>query len=318
MHPDNDRLPRRCVDPVPFSTLGSVSDTVAHERARSEETGLADSAAAVTAERLARAEGDAERAAARSGVQVRTIDDPAGHQQAAEVLQQIWEHPAGAPLPPAMLRAFDYTGNYVAAAFEGDRMVGAATGFHTDHGALHSHIAGVLPSHQGRAIGYVLKLHQRAWALRRGIAVIAWTFDPLIRRNAHFNLVKLGATVAAYLPDFYGEMTDHINAGDHSDRLLVEWDLRKPVPGAAVTAAADAVTVLCARQDEQPELQSGTGHERLLQLPVDVEALRRTDPALARQWRAALREALAGVLADGHRIVGLDPHSAYLTRRESS
>lgn len=251
-------------------------------------------------------------------MQVRTIDDAAGHQEAADVLQAIWEHPDGAPLPPAMLSAFAFTGNYVGAAFEGDRIVGAAVGFRTDHGALHSHIAGVLPSHQGRSIGYVLKLHQRAWALQRDLGVIAWTFDPLIRRNAHFNLVKLGARAAAHLPDFYGEMTDHINAGDHSDRLLVEWDLHGSVPGRVTSPSADAVTVLRTTGDERPELAPISGDEWILQLPADVERLRRTDPGLARQWRSAFREAAAQLLSDGRGIVGLDEQSAYVIRKDPS
>ena len=52
-----------------------------------------------------------------------------------------------------------------------------------------------------------------------------WTFDPLVARNAWFNLGKLGAVADAFGRAFYGEMTDEINAGDRSDRLVVRWDL---------------------------------------------------------------------------------------------
>ena len=57
-----------------------------------------------------------------------------------------------------------------------------------------------------------------------------WTFDPLVRANARFNLVKLGAVAVAYLTDFYGEMQDGINAGDRSDRCAVKWELDDPGP----------------------------------------------------------------------------------------
>jgi predicted GNAT superfamily acetyltransferase len=154
--------------------------------------------------------------------------------------------------------------------------------------------------------------------LQRDLGVIAWTFDPLIRRNAHFNLVKLGARAAAHLPDFYGEMTDHINAGDHSDRLLVEWDLHGSVPGRVTSPSADAVTVLRTTGDERPELAPISGDEWILQLPADVERLRRTDPGLARQWRSAFREAAAQLLSDGRGIVGLDEQSAYVIRKDPS
>ena len=65
---------------------------------------------------------------------------------------------------------------------------------------------------------------------------MTWTFDPLVRRNAHFNLAVLGATVDEYLVDFYGPLPDAVNAGDESDRLLVVW----PVGDAATAAARRA------------------------------------------------------------------------------
>ena len=68
-----------------------------------------------------------------------------------------------------------------------------------------------------------MKLHQQQWALDRGIEWIVWTFDPLVQRNAWFNIAILGAEVHEYLPYFYGTMTDAINAGDDSDRLLMAW-----------------------------------------------------------------------------------------------
>ena len=68
-----------------------------------------------------------------------------------------------------------------------------------------------------------MKLHQRAWAADHGLAWVTWTFDPLVRRNAWFNIGVLGAEVHEYLVDFYGPIDDSINAGDESDRLLVAW-----------------------------------------------------------------------------------------------
>ena len=78
-------------------------------------------------------------------------------------------------------------------------------------------------------MGFALKLHQRAWCLDRGITLMEWTYDPLVARNAYFNLSKLGATVAEYLPDFYGVMGDGINRFDESDRILVHWPLEDAV-----------------------------------------------------------------------------------------
>ena len=71
-------------------------------------------------------------------------------------------------------------------------MVGASAGFFTapPDAVLHSHITGVAPG-QHRGIGFPLKVHQQAWALACGVPEVVWTFDPLVARNAWFNLAKL-------------------------------------------------------------------------------------------------------------------------------
>ena len=73
-----------------------------------------------------------------------------------------------------------------------------------------------------------LALPTSPWALARGLAQVSWTFDPLVRRNAYFNLAKLGARPRAYLVNFYGPMSDGINAGDDTDRLEAQWRLDDP------------------------------------------------------------------------------------------
>jgi predicted GNAT superfamily acetyltransferase len=42
----------------------------------------------------------------------------------------------------------------------------------------------------------------------------------------------------------------------------------------------------------------------LVQVPEDIVALRGEQPALARAWRLALREALTNALAGGYEITG--------------
>lgn len=168
---------------------------------------------------------------------------------AVEVLfSTIWSTgPERPPINREVLRAFAHSGCYVAAAFEGDAMVAASAGFlgrsGDDELHLHSHITGVLPAAQGRHVGLALKLHQRAWCLERGIEVVTWTFDPLVRRNAWFNLHLLGADVVELVPDFYGAMTDGINAGSASDRFVARWSLRTAASRPAIVAGDGDVVV---------------------------------------------------------------------------
>ena len=62
--------------------------------------------------------------------------------------------------------------------------------------ALHSHVTGLIPEARGSGLGRRIKLHQRDWAIANDLARIVWTFDPLVRRNAWFNIAVLGAEVA--------------------------------------------------------------------------------------------------------------------------
>ena len=137
----------------------------------------------------------ADAAALAAGVTVREVADLVELEDVVRLYSAIWGRDANPPMTVELLRAFTKAGNYVGGAFEDGRLVGACVGFfHAPaEDALHSHIAGVAPSLNGRHVGFALKLHQRAWALLRGVSEIAWTFDPLVSRNAYFNLVKLGA-----------------------------------------------------------------------------------------------------------------------------
>jgi len=180
----------------------------------------------------------AERAAKAACVTVRSLDSLAELEAAIAVFDEIWEPEGGGPsIRLDLLRALTKAGNYTSGAFDAvsGTLLGACVGFFgpPSHAELHSHIAGVLPVGLRRSVGFALKVHQRSWALRHDVRVIAWTYDPLIRRNAYFNLVKLGARPTEYLRNFYGVMDDVINGGTETDRMLVHWNLRSDVVAEA-------------------------------------------------------------------------------------
>lgn len=230
-----------------------------------------------------------------------------------------------------LLRAMTKAGNYASGAYDvaSGALLGACIGFFgpPSHAELHSHIAGVVPAGLGRSVGFALKVHQRAWSLRRDVRVIAWTYDPLIRRNAYFNLVKLGALPVEYLRNFYGAMADVINGGSETDRMLVHWDLRsvaaadasagKPRPASfADERARGGVVALSAGPDGLPvaglPLAGGSGARRfLVGVPADIEAMRQSDPARAAAWRTALRDVLSPLIAGGGRVTGFDRSGWY-------
>lgn len=267
----------------------------------------------------------ADAAARAAGVSVRGLEDLADLERVVGLFTGIWGRSDNPPMTLELLRALTKAGNYVGGAFEGERLVGACVGFFHAPGedALHSHIAGV--STTGRHVGFALKLHQRSWALLHGVSEIAWTFDPLVARNAYFNLVKLAATPTEYLPNFYGPMIDAINGDDDSDRLLVRWRLTDPAvalasagqgAGADVEAerAAGAVVALGTDEDGGPAPGRLDGPTALVAVPPDIGSLREADPVLAQRWRVAVREALTGLAAQGGRIDGFDRSGWYVVR----
>jgi predicted GNAT superfamily acetyltransferase len=76
---------------------------------------------------------------------------------------------------------------------------------------------------RNEGVGRRLKLAQREDALKRGIRLMEWTFDPLEIKNSFFNIEKLGAITRSYTPNFYGVSSARIQGGRPTDRLHAEW-----------------------------------------------------------------------------------------------
>ena len=275
----------------------------------------------------------AESAARAGGVRLRELHELVELERLGQLYQEIWAtDPAVGPMVTTeWLRALEHAGNYVTGAYAGDKLVGGCIGFFAAPvgRVLHSHVAGVAAGMRGRNVGFALKLHQREWALRRGITEITWTFDPLVRRNAYFNLAKLGALPVTYLANFYGSMSDQINAGEESDRILVSWRLEAPPVvracagrprevDLAALRAGGAVVGLDTDGAGRPKLGSVAGDLVLVAVPPDVERQRLEDRQVARAWRHALREVLAGLVGGGAAVTGFAREGWYVVARGSA
>lgn len=251
------------------------------------------------------AEAGSETPLPQSTIEIRELTTADEMVVLGDVFQQVWGSTTEI-IRLEMLMAISHAGGYVVGAFDMNRgddgrgeILGASVGVlavHHDQPALHSHVTGILPGARSTGLGRAMKLHQQQWALSRGIEWIVWTFDPLVQRNAWFNIAILGAEVHEYLPHFYGTMTDAINAGDDSDRLLMAW-----------STATDP--------DAPP--RDGLGHVGqpgigLIPTPDDIVALRRTNPNGVAQWRGSTRSALTEALTSGSRIVGFTRGGDYV------
>lgn len=232
----------------------------------------------------------ARSSATAAGVSLRALTRVADADAILDVMIATWgEHQL---LPREVIVALVESGNVPWGAFDGGELVGYVLGWAgvtTEGLHLHSHMLAARPERRHRGVGFALKLAQRAQALDQGIRVVRWTFDPLLARNAYFNLAKLGAVADRFGRDFYGEMTDTLNRGERSDRLVVRWDLERE-PGPRTIEPVATVTI-----------------------PEDHLALRGKDPENAAGWRDRVAQALEAHLLAGLVAAGFDrERSAYL------
>jgi len=173
-------------------------------------------------------------------------------------------------------------GGWTLGAFVADRLVGfvhhlaAVRGNNEILG--YSHMMAVARDYQNKGVGARLKWAQRERALRDGRKLIKWTWDPMMARNAHFNLNRLGATVETYLDNFYG--TDYGAEGDErlglpSDRLSATWE----IDSARVHALAKGTEV--------PFEGKWVG---TIAIPADWNALVKRDVQQARDEQTRVRD----------------------------
>jgi predicted GNAT superfamily acetyltransferase len=263
------------------------------------------------------------RAAERAGIVVRPLDTIEELDAGSRLISEIWDDDGEPKAPTSMLRALQHAGNFVAGAFQDDRLVGVSLGFFGLEGRelhLHSHITGIDRASQGRSLGFALKQFQRSWALERDSRTIVWTADPLVRANAYFNLVKLGASIVAYHPNFYGQLEDGFNAGD-SDRVVLRWDLASDRAVRAADgdhdepAAGEGCVVLHTDDNGAPVTAEPNGDVLLAWVPEDIVRIREQSRERATAWRLALRDTLGGALADGYRAETISRDGWLVLRR---
>ncbi|MEU9990245.1 chorismate synthase [Streptomyces sp. NPDC048045] len=274
-----------------------------------------------------------------AGVDVCTVHDVAGLAAVADHFSDVWQTPRTAPPYPAeVLRSLVHAGGAVHAAYDGQRLAGASVAVLGPGHSTYSLVAAA-----DRGLGHAVKQAQRAWALGRGARSMRWTFDPLVGRNARFNLAKLGAVGTEYLIDFYGPMADGVNDGDESDRLTVTWDLTAPAASQGTAPATASGTVPSTASGTAPSASWGTQDRDLApathtapdggflarrdlaerqvfcRVPDDIVELRAADPGLALRWRHAVREVFSEAFAEGFRATGMSRDGWYtLTRTETS
>ena len=249
----------------------------------------------------------------------RPLESISDLEQVTDLEITVWGVEPRNAVPAALMHASVLSGGVVMGAYDEGRIVGlsyALPARRSKKWMLWSHMTGVHPDYQGGGVGFGLKQAQRTWALKHGYNFISWTFDPLRRGNANFNLHLLGATACVYHADFYGEMTDAINVGLPSDRVEAQWDLRSSrvhslMNGASVASEADSLYpdgcfLLKVGADNRPlvaDFDTISSRWHFVEIPFDLAKLKLVAPDAAYVWCIALRGVLQDAFARGSTLV---------------
>ena len=233
-----------------------------------------------------------------NSIQVRKLDNLQDQDSARKIFDITWSLDAGTEITPNLLQAMIHSGSYLSGAFIENKIVGAAFAFPaTNNGLhLHSHMTAVLDEYRDKGVGYALKIDQWNWAKKNSYSKLSWTFDPLVRRNAKLNIVKLGVDISAYHPNFYGEMPDALNVGDESDRLMVSWSTDLDAPKARELIA-------------NPEPSDIS-----IEIPEDIVAIRSKNQSESMKWRRQVREQFMVAFEKNGKVIGFSANNEYVVR----
>jgi predicted GNAT superfamily acetyltransferase len=264
-------------------------------------------------------------------VQIRPLSTLEEMRVAVELQRVYWGDNLESVIPAHMLLSLANFGGHVLAALDGEIMVGVLVGFlgtstpDSNRPAmanlqLVSKRMVVLPAYRNRQIGYRLKMAQRDIAVKQGIRLVTWTFDPLVAANAHLNIRKLGGISHAYHENYYGtEEEGGLTIAGSSDRLFVEWwvtnrRVEERIGGRrgvltlkqyleADTRILNPTTVETNGTPWPAEkLLSAAGALVLLEIPLDYIGIASKDSMLAQAWRAHTRELFGRLLTKGYLV----------------
>lgn len=241
---------------------------------------------------------------------LRTLEE---YTECCEIQEETWGRGFSERVPAAILRVSQMIGGVTAGAFDAnDRMVGfvfGLTGIRDGRPAHWSDMLAVREEARGHHIGDRLKHYQREQVRALGVDLMLWTCDPLVARNAHFNINRLGARPVEYAENMYGANTGSaLHGALPTDRLVIGWQLQRPYtphPGIDAEREGDAALPLAnpIADDALPSF-ADVGHAGAVrvQVPHDLAEVQRQGGAGPLRWRLSVREAFQSLFARGLRV----------------
>jgi len=276
-------------------------------------------------------------------ITIKILDTPEEMVQVEDLQRLVWPDCETDVIPGHLLVTAAHNGGLVLGAYADETLVGLLFGFpglyYTPDGPRPKHCShqmGVHPDARDAGIGYALKRAQWQLVRKQGLDRITWTYDPLLSRNGHLNIGRLGAICNTYLRQVYGEMRDGLNVGLASDRFQVDWWVNtRRVKGCLSSSPRPALTLIECEAAQCQNLYainfldglarpSGTlakpaRNLLMAEIPADFLQLKAADFELARDWRLFTREVFETCFAAGYIVtdfvydtIGGHPRSFYL------
>jgi len=232
-----------------------------------------------------------------------------------EVIKDAWGADDLSTIMKDFLTGIRSNGGLVLLAYEGNDVVGISfsfVGYKKNKIYLYSHMTGVKRAYKNSGLGFELKKSQREWAISNGFDLVSWTFDPLQGLNSKFNLRKLGVIARNYRRNHYGTMTDSINSGLRSDRVVAEWfiksdDVIKRLNGsyngyfnledAIITEMKDEYRIV---KEIRKDIKSDTFR---IEIPFDITYIRNKNIEDAISWRNYTAEIYEHYFSKGYALV---------------
>jgi predicted GNAT superfamily acetyltransferase len=257
---------------------------------------------------------------------IRLLETPEEMPAVEDLQRLVWPGSEREVVHTTVFLAVVHNGGLLLGAFVGERLVGAVWGFPGFYATPDgprlkhcSHLLAVHPEWRDAGVGFALKRAQWQLVRRQGLDLVTWTYDPLLSRNAHLNIARLGAVCRTYRRSEYGEMEDSLNVGLPSDRFQVDWWVNTPrverrlsrgrrlslgldhflAADASLIAALAGPSAWPRPPEPLPRLH---GRLLLLEIPPDFLALKAADLPLARDWRFYAREIFETAFAAGYLV----------------
>lgn len=263
-------------------------------------------------------------------IHIRPLTTVEDRRACVELQRHVWGWNQADVVPATLLHVVEFVGGLAAGAFD---QHGALLGFVfgisgvRDGQLAHwSHMLGVRESARNMGLGRMLKEYQRNALAALGITRIYWSFDPLMAKNAYFNLNRLGARVVEYVPDMYGTTESPLHLGMATDRLVVCLDSERRAAAPVKLPPYDRLPILTAfprLSDATMSVGDRNPETALIEIPADVLDVMSRSPAAAHTWRLAVRDHFQWALARGYAISGVQVNADagrcfYLVSRASS